>query len=54
MKKVTIDTVRLGKTSDEPKTRYLQSNEDRLNMNFRRLAELVEELQEEIEKLKNP
>lgn len=48
-----MQPVRFGKKSDEQKTRFEQTNEDRMNENFRRLYEAVDALQAEIERLRN-
>lgn len=50
--KDALQTVHLGK-ANEPKTRYEQTNEDRLNENFRILQEEIEAIQAEIERLRN-
>lgn len=48
-----MQTVHFGKAANEPKTRYEQTNEDRLNGNFRTLQEKLESLQTEIDRLRN-
>jgi len=53
MKTPPMQPVRLGHTSNEQKTRFEQTNEDRLNENFRRLYEAIDALQAEIERLRN-
>ena len=47
MKRISLDIFRIGKTKDERKTRFEQSNEDRVNMNFRKLQQAVEEVNTE-------
>ena len=54
MKQTALDIIKLGKTHDDETTRYQRSNEDRLNSNFRKLLEAVEELQKRVEQLENP
>jgi len=44
MKRISLDIFRIGKTKDERKTRFEQSNEDRVNMNFKRLQQAIEEV----------
>ncbi len=39
--KDAMQIVRFGKTADEPKTRYQQAQEDRLNENFRKMLDLL-------------
>lgn len=51
--KDALQTVHFGKAANEPKTRYEQTNEDRLNENFRAVQEEIEALQAEIERLRN-
>jgi len=47
MKRISLDIFRIGKTKDERKTRFEQSNEDRVNMNFKRLQQAIEEVNTE-------
>jgi hypothetical protein len=47
MKRISLDIFRIGKTKDERKTRFEQSNEDRVNMNFKRLQQAIEEVNAE-------
>lgn len=51
--KEAMQTVRFGKTAKDPKTRYEQTNEERLNDNFRMLQEAIEELQAEVKRLRS-
>ena len=51
--KEAIQQIHFGKAANEPKTRYEQSNEDRMNENFRMLQEEIESMQAEIERLRN-
>ncbi len=51
--KDALQTVRLGKSANEPKTRYEQTNEDRLNENFRMMQDEIESLRAEIDRLRN-
>lgn len=44
LKEIALDIVRFGRTHDEEATRFLKSNEQRLNENFRRLKETTEEI----------
>ena len=51
--KDAMQTIRFGKAANEQKTRYEQTNEDRLKENFRTLQEEIESLRAEIERLRN-
>lgn len=51
--KDALQTVRFGKAANEPKTRYEQTNEDRLNENFRMMQDEIESLRAEIDRLRN-
>lgn len=44
LKEIALDVVKLGRTHDEEATRFLKSNEQRLNENFRRLKEATESI----------
>ncbi len=44
LKEIALDIVKFGRTHDEEATRFLKSNEQRLNENFRRLKEATEEI----------
>ena len=50
--KEAIQTVRFGKTAKDPTNRYQQTNEERLNDNFRMLQEAIEKIQAEINNLR--
>lgn len=43
-KKIALDVVKFGKTADEESTRFMRSNEMRLNENFRKLKEVSESI----------
>ena len=51
--KEAIQQIHFGKVANETKTRYEQTNEDRLNENFRMQQKELESLRKEIDRLRN-
>ena len=47
-----LQPIRFGKAANDPKTRYEQTNEDRLNEDLRMLQEAIEKIQAEINNLR--